>query len=405
MSFLTLYPGWEHFHPAEGNGFVALERRNGTALVCGDPVCEPGSEDTLIEAFVAWCASERITPAFVSATPALASRCRELGWKTLKIGQEPIFKLNDYAPRGNRTKKVRSAANQARKGGVTIECVPLGRYPASSVAREMHDVQRLWQTSRKISALAFTLRLEPLTLAEDKLILLAYKDGRLEGFVTCIPIGGRNGYYIEDMIRRPMAPNGVSEMLFLAAVAAARERGATIANLGLAPLRDAARQPDGHRAIGRTLGFAFKRLNLFYKFKPLEHFKAKFGPDAWEDSFLVYRPGHLPRVALGLLNAFTPGKFGPLIAALSRFRPSPAIDGRRFAPGHIVGLGLSTAAAVGYSVAAVQHPGLFLPFAVAARGFAFPVVEVGEVARAHLIVDSVLLAAGASWFVRSARRE
>ena len=54
MSFLTLYPGWEHFHPANGSGFVAFERHNGSALVCGDPVCEPGAEKTLVEAFAAW---------------------------------------------------------------------------------------------------------------------------------------------------------------------------------------------------------------------------------------------------------------------------------------------------------------------------------------------------------------
>ena len=405
MSFLTLYPGWEHFHPAAAEGFVAFERHNGSALACGDPICAPGGEESLVKAFAAWCAAERLTPAFVGATPAIAALCRAMGWRTLKIGQEPIFELAGYAPRGNRTKKVRSAANQARKGGVTIECVPVGHYPPSAVAQEMREVQKLWQSSRKITALAFTLRLEPLTLAADKIILLAYKDARLEGFVTCIPIGGRNGYYIEDMMRRPAAPNGVSEMLFLAAVEAARARGATMANLGLAPLRDAARQPAGHRVIGRALAFAFKRLNLFYKFKPLEHFKAKFGPDAWEDSFLVYRPGQLPRVALGLLNAFTPGKLGPVTAALSRFRHSPTGEHHRFAPGHVAGMGLTTALALGYSAVAVQHPGLFLPFEVAAHGFAFPVVELGEVARAHLIIDSILFAAGAGWFLRSTRRE
>lgn len=405
MSFLTLYPGWEHFHSPEGGGFVAFERHNGCALVCGDPVCEPGAEGALVAAFEAWCAAEKLTPAFVSATPGLAARCRDAGWRALKLGEEPIFELADYAPRGNKTKKVRSAANQARKGGVSIECVPAGQYPPSAVAREMREVQQLWQSSRKIRALAFTLRLEPLTLAGDKIILLARKDARLEGFVTCIPIGGRNGYYIEDMIRRPEAPNGVSELLFLAAIEAARERGASIANLGLAPLRGSAAQPDGHRLLGHGLGFAFKRCNLFYKFKPLEHFKAKFGPDRWEESFLVYRPSHLPRISLGLLRAFTPGKFGPATAALSRFRPTPAAGSRRFSPGHVAGLAVTTATAIAYSAVAVQQPILFAPFELAARGFAFPVLELGEVARGHLVIDSVLVAAGAGWFVRASRRE
>jgi lysylphosphatidylglycerol synthetase-like protein (DUF2156 family) len=405
MSFLTLYPGWEYFHPVAGEGFIAFERHNKVALACGDPVCEPGAAPALIEAFRTFCAAEKLTPAFVGATARLAGICREDGWKTLKVGEEPVFELADYAPRGNRTKKVRSAANQARKGGVTIECIPAGQRPPSGVAREMLEVQSAWQASRNINALAFTLRLSPLELADDKVILLARLHGRLEAFVTCIPVPARNSYYVEDMIRRPDAPNGVSEMLFLAAAGECKARGATMANLGLAPLRNARTQPDGHRALGHALQFTFSRLNLFYKFKPLEHFKAKFGPTAWEDAFLIYRPGRLNRVALALLNAFTPGKLGPLTAAASRFsRPAEAGE-KRFSPGNIVGMATSAAVAVAYSALAIQHPVLFAPFAYAAQAFTFPVREAEEVARAHLIIDSAVLMLAGGWYARSARRD
>lgn len=405
MSFLALYRGWEYFHPAQGEGFIAFERQNGTALAVGDPIGPEDGQVALVEAFRAYCSREKLTPAFVGATPRLASECLREGWKALKIGEEPIFRLDDYAPRGNRTKKVRSAANQARKGGVVIEVVPAGQRPPYAVAKEMEEVQAAWQCSRKISALAFTLRLCPLEHADDKVILMARRAGRLEAFVTCIPAPASASYYIEDMIRRPDAPNGVSEMLFLAAVEECKARGATTANLGLAPLRNAARQNAGHRVTGRALQFTFSHLNVFYKFKPLEHFKAKFGPTHWEDSYLIYRPGRLRRVAFALMNAFTPGQFGPVTAAFSRLQ-TPAADGqRRMSPAHIAGMCASAAVAVGYSALALQHPGLFMPFDYVARGFAFPVREVGEAARAHLVVDSIVAALVGGWYVRTARRD
>ena len=406
MSYLTLYPGWEYFHPAEGNGYVAFERHNGVALAVGDPVCAAEDRAAIIDQFRAWAAGERLTPAFVGATPGLAQAAGATGWKTLKIGEEPLFDLDDYAPRGNKTKKVRSAANQARKHGVTVDVLAPGARPPATVKLEMLAVQHEWQRTRNIQALAFTLRLAPLAGIEDKIVLLARHDGRLEGFVTCIPVAARNAYYIEDMIRRPDAANGVSELLFLGAVEACKARGATVANLGLAPLRNTKSQPAGHRVTGTALDFTFRRLNLFYKFKPLEHFKAKFGPDRWEDSFLVYRPGRLARVSVALLNAFTPGKLGPLTAALSRFRPREDAAGqRRWSPGHVAGMVASAGVAVGYSALAVQNPALFAPFEFASHLLTTPVLEAGEAARGHLVLDSLLLFGAGGWYLRSVRRD
>jgi len=406
MSYLTLYAGWEYFHPPHGGGFIAFERHNGVALAVGDPVCEPGDEAMLLDAFQSYCRAERLTPAFAGASARLASLCRRQDWQTLKVGEEPLFRLDGYAPRGNRTKKVRSAANQARKTGVTVERIPAGSRPTPAVAREMGEVLEQWRASRCIAALSFTLRLAPLDGAEDKVILLARKDGGLDGFVTCIPVAGRNGYTIEDMIRRPTAPNGVSEMLFLAAADECRARGAEFANLGLAPLRNARRQPAGHRLIGHALHFTFRRLNFFYKFKPLEHFKAKFGPTEWEDAFLIYRPGRLVRVSLALFNAFTPGKLGFVKSPLRQLpRPGTLPAGaRRLSPGHAVAATVTSIAAVGYSALAVQNPVLFLPFEIVEHTIARPLMAAEGIARGHLIVDSILLAAAGGWFVRSERR-
>lgn len=403
MSFLTLYPGWEYFHPVEGDGFIAFERHNKTALVCGDPVCAEEDVTTLCEAFCAYCAAERLSPAFVGTTERFAASCRDSGWKTLKIGEEPLFDLEHYAPRGYSAKKMRSDAKRAVRDGLKIEVVPAGQVPSATVAREILEVQQAWQTTRKISALSFTLRLAPLAFAEHKLLIVARLNGRIEGFVSGIPVPARNACYLEAMIRRPDAKGGATESLFLAAIDECRARGIGMVATGLAPLRNTRSQPDGHRAIGCLLQFVFLRLNFFYKFRPLEHFKAKFGPTEWEESFIVYPPRQLGRVGVAVLNAFTPGRFGPVKAMCSRFRSPGREKGRRFSPGNLAGMAASTAVALVYSAVAIQHPALFAPVDLGAHALTFPVKELGEAARAHLIVDSIIAVAAGGWYVRSAR--
>lgn len=403
MSFLALYPGWEYFHPVEGEGFIAFERHNHAAVACGEPVCAPGEAATLVQAFLAYCASERLTPAFAGSSPGFAEACREHGWEALKIGEEPFFDLGTYAPHGYSAKKMRSDAKRAVRDGLTIEVIPRGQRPPSGLAREIIDAQQAWQATRKISPLSFTLRLAPLAFADDKLLLVARLNGRVEGFVSGIPIPARNGYYLEAMIRRPDARGGISESLFLAAVDECRARGVELIATGLSPLRNAGQQPHGHRGVGHALNFTFHHLNLFYKFRPLEHFKAKFGPTAWEDSYLVYRPGRLSRVGIAVLCAFTPGRLGPLRAGISRFHRPAQGDVRRLSPANVAGMCASAAVAIGYSVVALQHPVLFEPLRLVLSGFTMPVREAGEQARDHLVIDSVLAIAAGGWYVRSAR--
>ncbi|HEY5476292.1 MAG TPA: DUF2156 domain-containing protein [Tepidiformaceae bacterium] len=405
LSFLTLYSGWEYFHTPVGEGFIAYERHNGVALACGEPVCAPGEERALVDAFRAFCSAEKLTPAFAGTSARFATLAGETGWKTLKVGEEPLFDLDSYAPRGNRTKKVRSAANQATKTGVSVEVIPGGTRPSFAVAREMEELLRIWRSSRKVSALGFTLRSAPLNYAEDKVILLARKDGRLEAFLTCIPSPGRGAYTLEDMVRRPDAPNGASELLFLAATAECLARGAKLANLGLAPLRGAAHQPSGHRAIGAFLGFTFDHLNGFYKFRPLEHYKAKFGPTEWEDSFLVYRPGRLVRVEIALLSAFTPGRFGVARTALSALQETTSDGRRRVSPANAAGMAASATVAVGYSALAIHNPVLREPVEAVTRALIRPVDGAETMLRGHLIIDSIVLAMAGGWYARSAGRD
>ncbi len=394
LAFLTLYPGWTYFDlPAKG--FIAFERHSRVAVVVGDPVCVPGAESEIVAAFLQFCRQEKITAAFANAREDFLETYRSAGLALLKIGEEPVFDCATWAPRGDRAKKARSAANQASKAGVTIQVLEPGATPPSAVAREVDEVIDEWRATRKIHALGFTLRLAPLELAEDKIILLAQHEGRIEAFLTCVPYANGRAYYFEDLIRRKGAPTGASELLVIAAVNECRMRGADIANFGLAPLRRSNAQPVARPVLGRVLDFTFRRLNLFYRFKPLEHFKGKFAPTRWEPAYLVYPPGKLVAASVGLLNAFTPGKTGPIRAVTSRFRLHPE-SGSVWSDIVVTTVGgLVSALAI---VALWGNPDIGIDAAVASLS---PMEFVGTLARAHVVIDGVLAVAGAAWFARS----
>jgi phosphatidylglycerol lysyltransferase len=398
LSFLALYDGWEYFAPPGNPGFVAFERHRGAAVVCGDPVCAPEHEEVTLAAFLAFCAREKLTPAFANATPRFLPRYAAAGLAAIKVGEEPLFDVGSWAPRGDRAKKVRSAANQARKNGVTIEVLPTGATPSAALERDVAAVIAEWRATRNVKALGFTLRLAPLAHPNDKIVVLARSGGRLEAFLTCVPYDDGKAYYLEDLVRRKSAPTGATELLVIEAIAEAGRRGATVANFGLAPLRGCRVQPGGRRFVGWALDFTFRRLNLFYRFRPLEHFKSKFAPSRYEPSYLVYPPNRLPRAAVGLLSAFTPGAAGPVSTAVSRLQKKDAQGGSVFDLPIAAVSAAASAALLGMLWLAPGMPVHAILLALR------PMVFAEGLARAHLFVDLVLLAAGGSWWASARRR-
>ncbi|HRC87767.1 MAG TPA: DUF2156 domain-containing protein, partial [Thermoanaerobaculia bacterium] len=338
------------------------------------------------------------TPAFANATERFLPRYEAAGLRAVKVGEEPLFDIGSWAPRGDRAKKVRSASNQARKNGVTVEVLPPGSTPSGALEREVAEVIAEWRATRNVKALGFTLRLAPLAHPNDKIVVLSRSNGRLEAFLTCVPYADGSAYYLEDLVRRKSAPTGATELLVMEAIAEAGRRGATLANFGLAPLRGCRTQPGNRRLLGWTLDFTFRRLNIFYRFRPLDHFKSKFAPSRYEASYLVYPERRLTRATVGLLSAFTPGTAGPLSTAVSRFQKKGA-DG-----GSVFDLPIAALSATA-SLALVGMLWLEPALPVHALFVALkPMFFAGGLARAHVFIDFAVLAAGGGWIASFRRR-
>ena len=397
LALLTLYDGWRYFEPARIDGFIAYELHRSTAVACGDPVCAPADLEPLLRAFAEYCAAHRWRFTFVGASPRVGAAAHALGFDAVKVGEEAIFELATYGTGGRGAKKVRSATNLARRHGVTVEEY---RRQSPAIDREIEAVAQEWLDTRDALPMSFLLRSRPFALREHKRIFIAWHEGRIVGAMTCAPAPARSMLYLEEQVRRVDAPYGTSELLIDEARRIALDEGIALFSLGPAPLQNATAQPFGrYRTLTALFRILCSKVNFVYSFRSLNHFKKKFAPTRWEDSFLVYN-GSVALAALAIVTAFAPDGLPSLIL------PKRA-QWLRLVPA----FALWSCAAGGVLLAALaawQLPELTLPFRLGFHGVAFaaqPADHALDRAAAHRAISAVVLAtlAGAAFWQRRAR--
>jgi phosphatidylglycerol lysyltransferase len=400
LALLTLYDGWRYFEPSDLDGFVAFELHRGTAVACGDPVCAESDLRELMTRFAEYCESRKWRFTFVGASARAGKVAAELGFRAVKIGEEPFFELANYSTSGKGAKKIRSATNLARRTGIVVEEY---RTPSPAIDSEIDEIAREWLASRKSPPMGFLLRSRPFAKREKKRIFIATFQGRVVGAMTCSPAPARNMLYVEEQLRRPDAPYGTTELLVEEARTAAKADGRALLSLGTSPLQGAQAQPyGGFRAVKLLVRALFTRANFIYSFRSLNHYKKKFAPSFWEDSFFIYR-GSMLAVTVAIATAFSPeglpSLFLPKRMQWLRFVPTAA---------------LWTAALSGVFVtgfAAWEFPVLTLPVREVFEGLAlvrFPAglmvgLTEGTVFAHRIVSTIVLLGVGAAVWQRRAR--
>ena len=90
------------------------------------------------------------------------------------------------------------------------------------------------------------------------------------GFLAAVPVFQRKGWFFEDVIRVPEAPNGSVELLIHTAMEDAREQGDAYVTLGVSPLRGLTDEAGPHPRTRRLLECLGERLGFLYDFGGLE---------------------------------------------------------------------------------------------------------------------------------------
>ena len=324
ISHLAVH-GASSYHWLDGEGCVAFTLRGRTALALGDPIGPPHLVEPGIREFIAYCDRQDWIPAFYQVDDK--HPYRDLGLTLVPIGAEALLRPAEFGLSGRKRADLRYAVNRTEKEGLTFTFAP-GPAVLAEHSDELQAVSESWLHSRRSPELGYSLgTLATLSDADIVVGLASAADGRLEGFVSWLPVPARKAWTLDLMRRRPGSTYGVIEALIVKSIEEASRRGVVEISLGVTPRIISSREMS--RTVDRALRAMYWGLDRFQRSSTLHRFKEKFGP-CWEDRYLaVPSTSTLPEVMIALVRAHVP----PLSASAAWIRsllaqPKPG-GGRR----------------------------------------------------------------------------
>jgi phosphatidylglycerol lysyltransferase len=383
---------------------LALLRRYGCNATSFQ-VLEPGyhyffaGDDACVASGAPIAAEERlgdVAELFVSAARRCGRRAlfalterrflRRSSFAALRVGEQPVWDPARWPDSLHKSRNLREQLRRARAKGVRVRRLdPAELGESDSPLRiAIETLVARWLGSRSMAPLGFLVRVHLFDFVEERRIFIAETDRGLCAMLALVPVYVREGYFAEDLLRTPDAPNGTTELLIDAALRDCAAHGCKYVTLGLAPLAG---------DVGPLLRVTRELARGLYDFVGLRAFKAKFQPDTWVPIYLSYpRDGHALVAIYDLLAAFARGhvfRFGlatllrgpaPVVSALTLLLVPwtfalACLDARRFFPAAWVkwawvslDVCLFLALSVGMTRARRPHPMLaqLLAYAIAA---------------------------------------
>jgi lysylphosphatidylglycerol synthetase-like protein (DUF2156 family) len=290
----------------------------------GDPICPPELVKPGLEDFVAYCERQDWIPAFYQVDSE--REYRQLAFTLVPIGSEALIPTRTFGLEGRERHDLRYAVKRCEKEGARFSFMS-GPDALASHSQELHTVSGTWLQSRRGPELSYSLgTLSTLTDPDITVGLAFAAGGRLEAFVSWLPVPARKGWTLDLMRRRPDSIYGAIEALIVKSIEEAAERGIEEVSLGVAPRVIVAGDSSG--PMDRALRAMYWGLDRFQRSRSLHRFKAKFCP-TWEDRYLA-APGAstLPEVLIALVLAHVPPFSAATVwlrsAVGSILRPRPA---------------------------------------------------------------------------------
>ncbi len=309
----------DFFFSHNGRAVLAYRFESDVLLVIGDAIGPPEEMPTLLDAFERFCREHDWAFAFYQVRPEHLRWYRARGWNAVHIGEDPVLRTERFTLAGSALGTVRRQVRKLEKAGLVVRHFVPGESafdPAQDPDRlleQLREISNEWMKGKQGGEKGFCMgRFDPAELAEVWLAV-AWDPGRrrVEAFCTWTPIWARRGWAIDLMRRRHDAPTGAMELLVVRSVEHATTRGDQLLSLALSALVKVATPASESAEVTVTedpaRAFLIQRLSRFYDFQGLFRWKRKFNPD-FEDRYLIYPHAlALPRIALALVRAQSPG--------------------------------------------------------------------------------------------------
>lgn len=310
----VLHPALSLWFTAAGDGVVGYVTYRRIRVIAGEPVCAPERLTAVCQAFTRDAAEVGQRACYLAAeNPMVQELDTTGGHAVVAIGAQPVWHPAALSKIFKTVATLRYQINRARNKGLVISEWPTERCGHSGLSRCLAE----WLKDKPLPVLGFMTDPYLLQRMDGRRLWVAAQNGVTVGYTVLSPVPARNGWLVEQIVRGRKAPNGTAESLVAAAAKTVEADGSDFMTLGAAPLsrhghRVTARNPLWFRA---TTGWMQAHGTRFYNFRGLEHFKAKFKPQAWEPVYAVTsEPRIRPATFYAVLGAFT-GR-SPLVALL-----------------------------------------------------------------------------------------
>lgn len=277
-SFQVLEPGFRYWFDGE-EACVAYVDTGRAWVAAGPPLASRERFAAVAAQFLAAARASGRRACFF----ATEARFHEtVAWPALQVGEQPTWAPEDWVEALRANPSLREQLRRARAKGVEVRALEREELAAGHPTRARIDALiRRWLASRPMAPMGFLVQVDPFTFVEERQHFVAEHDGRVVGFLGIVPVYVRRGWFLEDVLRDPSAPNGTVELLVDAGMRAAAEARVPWVTLGLAPL-------GGELAPGLQAARRWGR--MLYDFDGLRAFKAKLRPRAWDAIFVAYPP-------------------------------------------------------------------------------------------------------------------
>lgn len=312
-SFQTLESGYQYFFCGD-DACVAYVDTGAAWVAAGAPIAPHERLREVADAFTSAARAHDRRACFFATESRFLD---ETNMHALCIGEQPVWDPTGWADTLRTSRSLREQLRRARAKGVRVRLVAPHELEdeGSPIRAAITELARRWLGSRPMAPMGFLVQLSLFTDAKERRCLVAEREGQLVGVLGMIPVYARGGWFCEDFLRDPAAPNGTVELLFDAAMQKAAEEGCRYLTLGLAPLSG---------TIAAPLRAARKWGAALFDFAGLRAFKDKLRPQSWVPIYLSYPTGQGSLNALrDVLTAFARG--GLLRFGLETLSRGPAV--------------------------------------------------------------------------------
>jgi phosphatidylglycerol lysyltransferase len=306
MAHFSLLPDKTWFF-SPGGSVVAYGVKGHTAVVLGDPIGPPDDLSAAIAAFRDFAAGNDWDVAFYQTRPDTLEAYKALGFAAVSIGNEAVVDVKSFSTAGKAGQSLRTAVNKLTRLGYKTE---LHEPPLSDAfIAELRQVSDEWLTRMHGTEKHFSLgAFETEYVRHCPILAVHAPDGAITAFANIIPEYRLNETTIDMMRRRMEIENGTMDVLFVALLKNAQEKGFDTFNLGLSPLAGVGEHEEDP-AAERAIHYIYEHLNQFYNFKGLHSFKEKWHP-SWSPRYLILpRMAALPSVAVALIRVHSGDHF------------------------------------------------------------------------------------------------